>query len=77
MSFRDIPIEGEEMAQLLRDMLDRLDRLENGGAIAGIVSFGRVIQVGDVRVSVVDTVGNNRDLVFENVLTGTSFTITL
>lgn len=77
LSFRDIPVEGEEMAQLLREIIDRLEALENGGAIRGIVSFGPVIQVGDVRVRVVQTTGDNRDLEFENVLTGASFTITL
>lgn len=77
MSYRDIPVEGEEMAGLLREILDRLERLENGGATAGIVSFGRVIQIGDVRVTVVPTTGDDRDLVFENVLTGASSTISL
>lgn len=77
MSFRDIPVEGDEMAGLLREILDRLDRLENGGAVAGIVSFGPVLLIGDVSVSVVNSGGLNRNLIFKNVLTGASSTVTL
>lgn len=77
MSYRDIPVAGEEMAGLLREILDRLTDLENGGAIRGIVSFGPVIRIGDVKVSVVATTGDNRDLIFENVLTGAQSIVTL
>lgn len=76
-SYRDLPAGGGELRALLRDISDRLERLENGGATAGIVSFGPVILIGDVRIRIEDAGGDSREVVFENVLTGATSTITL
>lgn len=77
MSFRSIPAEGDEAAHLFREILRRLDAIENGSAIAGQVSFGPTIQIGDVLVEITNGVGTHRNIVFTNVLSGATSTITL
>lgn len=77
MSDRRVPTQDQALASILREILDRLHKVENGGAIAGQVSFGEKIQIGDVLVSVTHGAGTARNVVFTNVLSGTSFTIPL
>lgn len=80
MSYRNVPTEQNAMRDLLREMLDRLDSLERGGAYEGIISFGPRMQIGDVDVSVIPNpanLPNGRLLVFRNVLTGVTSTIIL
>jgi hypothetical protein len=61
---------------LLRRFQDRLERLEKGGNLAGLVSFDE-IQIGDVLIQCVTTGPTSRDLVFTNILSGATDTITL
>jgi predicted deacylase len=77
MAYRDIPVQGDELKQMLREIGDRLERLETGGAISGQVSFGDAIQIGDVLITILDTGSNGRTVQFENVLTGATDTIVL
>jgi hypothetical protein len=74
VSFRVLPNTDEEAKGLLREILDRLDRLENGGAIAGRVSFGPVIQIGDVLVTAAT---DGTSLTLTNVLTGDTRVLTI
>jgi hypothetical protein len=77
VSFRQVPTDDTAMKAFLTDLVDRLIRLENGGAIAGQVSFGPVIQIGDVLITITKGVGTHRNVVFKNVLSGTTSTIVL
>lgn len=77
MSERRIPSTQNRSRDTLRDLEERIYRLENGGATAGLISFGDAIQVGDVEIRVTDAGGQNRNLVFRNVLTGATSTINL
>jgi len=67
----------------MRRVEDRLDRLENGGAIAGVVSFdtgielGGELTLGGVRIDITDTGGGSREVVFTNLVTGSTSTIPL
>lgn len=76
-SFRAIPTTREAMQKLLSEILDRLERLEKGSGLKGVVSFGPVVQVGDVQLKVVAVPGpgNHRNLVATNVLTGATATV--
>lgn len=74
-SYRNIPTSKEALQKLLKEMLDRIERLEKGSGLQGIVSFGPVVQIGDIRLSVTNGAGNARNLVATNVKTGTSATI--
>ena len=83
MSERRIPTSDDRAASLLKSLSDRIYRLENGGALRGLVSFDSTVQIGDVRISVVNTGGLNRNVVFQEVdaagnpVVGHSYTITL
>jgi hypothetical protein len=79
LSFRDLPVTEDALLDLLRSLDDRIYRLENGGAIAGQISLGPVITIGDgdVEIKVVDTGGTGRNVVFRNTLSGATYTITL
>lgn len=70
MSDRRLSTSDDELRDLLQDIVDRLYRLENGGAISGLVSFDKTIQIGDVRISIVDTGGLSRQVVFQEVDAG-------
>lgn len=65
----------------IRRMEDRLDSVEHGAFLGGVVSFGSVLEIGGdnggVIVEVVDTGNDGRNVVFTNNLTGASYTITL
>ena len=77
MSYRSIPSQGEELKRFLQELSDRVQRLDEGGALAGQISLNSVIQIGDVLVSVTDAGGTSRNLVFTNTLSGASYTINL
>lgn len=77
MSYRHIPPAGQEMRDFLRDIVDRLEKIERGGAIRGQVSFDSRIQIGDVQISVTDAGGGHRNLTFLNAVNGATYTITL
>ena len=77
MSFRNIPISEQEMRDFIRRTSQRLNDLESGGAIRGQVSFGPVIQIGDVLISILNGSGTQRIVQFKNVLSGATYTITL
>ena len=81
MSDRRLHAVDDVMRQLLREISDRLDRLEHQGSVAGTVSFGSQIEiggdVGGILIEVVDTGGGGRDVVFTNQSNGASYTITL
>lgn len=55
---------------LLREIMDRLERLEKGGALAGRISLGPEIQIGDIAVSITDGDDPLRFLTFRNVIDG-------
>lgn len=77
MSFRKIPGDEDAATALLRDLVRRIEALENGGALRGQVSFDDVIQIGDVLVTILDGVGTQRIIQFKNVLSGATQTIVL
>jgi hypothetical protein len=81
MSDRRVSATDERMRDLLRDVLERLYRLENGGAIAGRVSFGSEIEIGGdiggVEITVSDIGGGGKTVTFRNMTTGSTFTINL
>lgn len=77
MSDRRIAVGSTALADTLRDILDRLDRIDQGGAIAGRISFGPVIQIGDVQISILTGVGTQRTVEFRNLLSGATSTIVL
>jgi hypothetical protein len=81
MSDRRTASSEEVMMAWMRDISDRVDRLEHGGAIAGAVSFGSVIEIGGdiggVLIEVIDTGGGGRDVIFTNQTNGTSYAISL
>lgn len=81
MSDRRLATSDEVLKQWMRQVDDRLDRLEHQGALAGVVSFGSVIEiggdVGGVLIEVIDTGSGNRDVVFTNQSNGLTYTISL
>lgn len=77
MSDRNLSASDKKMRDLLRDMTDRVNRLENGGALRGRVGFGEKITLADVEVAVVDTGNNSRKVIFTNLKTGSSNEIPL
>lgn len=83
MSDRRMSDSGNVARDWMREVEDRLDRLENGGAIAGRVSFdseivlGGDVAGGGVLVQVVDAGGGARDVIFTNLSTGSTDTISL
>jgi len=69
---RQIPTADKATEKLLRDILDQLDKLNRGASFAGRVSFGDVIQIGNI------TITTSGDTVkFQNVQDGKSTTLTL
>lgn len=77
MSERDRPTEDTRMLNWMRNIEARIERLENGGAIAGRLSLASEIQIGDVVVTIVDAGGNSRTVRFRNSLTGSMYDIPL
>lgn len=81
MSERRLSIEGTRQQQWMREVMDRLDRIEHQANLAGAISFSSSIEVGGdiggVTVEVIDTGGNHRDLVFTNTQNGVSHTVSL
>lgn len=77
MSDRRIAVADTALADTLRDIFDRLQRLEQGGAIAGRVSFGPEIQIGDVTIRITAGAGSQRTVHFINVVSGVESTIVL
>lgn len=74
--FRGIAAFGDEAVMFYRDVMARLERLERGRR--GQVSFDGPLQIEKVLIDVVPTgVGDHRDVVFTNLLTGDSYTISL
>lgn len=78
MSYRIIPTSRDGLVRLLRDILDRLERIESGNVFGnGRISFGNVIQIGDVELAVTNGVGNARILTFRNLKNGATSVINL
>lgn len=77
MSDRRIPTSDQRLAKFLQDLSDRLYRLENGGAIAGVVSFGSQIRIGGVEITIEDAGGGALNVVFTNLQTGATSVINL
>lgn len=89
MSDRRTSSETTRMRDLLRDFEDRLQRLEGGGALAGHVSFGSVLDIGadltaggtgGVEIEVTpypDEFSAGRRITFTNMLTGSTSVIDL
>lgn len=77
MSDRRLPSSKDAGVSLLRDLLDRVERLEKGSNLLGLVSFGPAIRVGDVLITIVNGVGNDRKVQFKNVITGSTSVIDL
>lgn len=77
MSYRSLPTPDRVMRDRLRATEDRLTRLETGLNYTGLVSFGNSIQIGDVKITVSATGGDNRTVTFLNVLNGLTSTIVL
>lgn len=83
MSERRQSTDATRMLDQLRDFEQRLNRLENGGAIAGRLSFGSVVTFGGetgapaVELAVIDVGGGVIHLVFTNTVTGVSATTVL
>jgi hypothetical protein len=81
VSFRDRPQDDEALKATLRDIEDRLRKIEAGTTLTGRVSFGNTIFLagGEVQVTVTPRPGhvNGRLVVFTNTLTGATSTITL
>jgi hypothetical protein len=67
----------------MRRVEDRLERLENGGAVSGLISFDGAIDLGGdlsgggVRFDVIDTGGGGREVVLTNLVSGSTSTIAL
>lgn len=64
----------------MREVLDRLARLEKGGAVSGRVSFGTTVRFGGedgVDVTVSGAAGGAKTVTFLNVATGSTFDIPL
>jgi hypothetical protein len=78
MSFRRVPGDDDRLVAWIQATEDRLSRLENGGPTAGELSFGDVISVGDVEISVLHVPGSlARTVTFRNKETASTFVITL
>lgn len=69
---RQIPPVDQQFTKWIQAVNDRLDRLERGAQNAGRVSFSNQIQVGDILITTGATT-----VLFQNVQTGASYTITL
>lgn len=72
-----MPVNITALPDMLRAINDRLQRLEQGGAIAGRISFGPVIQIGDIQITIIDGAGTHRTIEFRNLLSGATSTIVL
>lgn len=77
MSFRKTELPDRALRDVLRATEDRITRLETGLNYTGLVSFGNAIQIGDVKITVSNTGGDNRTVTFLNVLNGLTSTIVL
>ena len=77
MSFRSVPLSNKEMTGLLSSILDRIAKLERGGALQGEVSFGTRIVIGGVQVYVTDLGGGSKRVTFRNPDNGVVFEISL
>ncbi len=81
MSFRKVPVPQTRARDQLRDIEDRLAKLERGGATAGQASFGPSIIIGGaalaVSVVVADTGGGGKTVTFKNLATGSTSVINL
>jgi hypothetical protein len=75
-AFRGLAARDDAGVAALRRINDRLERLEKGGLTQGLVSF-KEVQIGDVLIQCVTTGPTSRDLVFTNILSGATDTITL
>jgi len=64
--FRQLSASDEQARNLLRGIVDRLEALERGGAIAGRISLGTAVLIGDVEVTVADTGGGHRTVTFRS-----------
>ena len=74
MSDRRVARENDRATEWMKQVEQRLWRLENGGATAGIISVGNTFIIGNVQIQVVDAGGENVDLVFTNLTTGATST---
>jgi hypothetical protein len=81
MSDRRLSTQNDTLRQLLREIHDRIDRLEHQGSLEGPVSFGSRLEIGGemggVLIEVVATSGTGRNVVFTNQSNGLTYTITL
>lgn len=70
--FRKLPLPDEALTKMLRNIIDRIERLERRPS-----TDNGVLALGDVTMTVVPGVGDARTVVFTNTLTGTTSTIPL
>lgn len=77
MSDRRRPTDREATSAWIRDVADRLEKLENGTGLVGPVSLSSGITIGGIEITVLPTTGDGRKIVFTNPLTGATSTITL
>lgn len=77
MSDRRTPESNDWLTAALKRIEDRLWRLENGGATAGVLSLGDTIYIGTVQIQVVETGPTSANLVFTNIQSGASYSISL
>lgn len=77
MSFRVIPTSGSSLVAFLRTLADRLDRIEKGSLFSGgTVSFKDEIQIGAVKVVVVEATPTTFTVKLVNTISGAEHVIT-
>lgn len=77
MSDRSRTTDDQALSTELRDIRDRLEKIEGGLGWNGPVSLPQKLTIGQIEVEVQATTGDGRKLVFTNPLTGATYTITL
>lgn len=74
MSYRGSPGSDRELVTWIREVNERLEKLEQGGGHSGVVSFGDTIQIGNMELTVLSGGGTDHGLIVElrNLTTGST-----
>lgn len=74
MSYRDLPATPEKFPAWMREVADAIDNLQRGQNLAGRVSFGPVITIGNLELSA-PMIGGVTHFVVTDLTTGASVTL--
>lgn len=77
MSQRNMATDNDRAVHMLRELHERVGRLEAGGAIRGEISLDDKIHIGGAQVEVRPADGDDLEIVFTNPTTGATHTISL